>query len=275
MVARIHYRKAGIEYVLQYNSETDTIELRRNGHTLIGGTPNYFRYEWGTSVYEMRVFTEAVLNHRPVDGLTSFPELSDAEKALIHEFEQIADINLLLTPESINRHQMLEIAAHERLPSILESILEDFSQSPAFNRVSTGEYLTRLGDLQGIPRLENESDSEYRERLDASPHTPQSLRDENPDMNTEGMTEEEIEDNLEFIARLLNGESIPATEFPLRSRNNDASDLDDFLREIDETLEEPINDDDTVRAAPAHRFYMTPSIVASLWRQANDEDDET
>ena len=43
MVARIHHTKNGTEYVLQYNSKTDTIESRENRLTLIGGVPNYFR----------------------------------------------------------------------------------------------------------------------------------------------------------------------------------------------------------------------------------------
>ena len=107
MVARIHHRKAGIEYVLQYKSRTDSIELRINRYTLIGGIPNYFRHEWGTYVREMDFFKRAVLNHRPFSGLCLSPyprpKLSDAEKDALHEFEKIAGVNLLLTPESVSR----------------------------------------------------------------------------------------------------------------------------------------------------------------------------
>ena len=110
MVARIHHRKAGIEYVLQYKSRTDSIELRINRYTLIGGIPNYFRHEWGTYVREMDFFKRAVLNHRPTSGLCPHPyprpKLSDAEKDALHEFEKIAGVNLLLTPESVSRHRM-------------------------------------------------------------------------------------------------------------------------------------------------------------------------
>ena len=108
MVARIHHRKAGVEYVLQYNSRTDSIELRKNRYTLIGGIPNYFRHEWGTYVREMDFFKGTVLNHRPFSGLCPhpypLPKLSDAEKDTLHEFEKIGGVNLLLTLESIQRH---------------------------------------------------------------------------------------------------------------------------------------------------------------------------
>ena len=111
MVARIHHRKHGVEYVLQYDSRADRIELRKNRYTLIGGIPNYFRHEWGTYVREMDFFKGTVLNHRPISGLCPhpypLPKLSDAEKASIHEFEKIAGVNLLLTPESVQRHSSL------------------------------------------------------------------------------------------------------------------------------------------------------------------------
>lgn len=51
MVTRIHYTKHGIEYVLQYDSTTDTIELRKNRYTLIGGIPNYFRFFQPNLIY--------------------------------------------------------------------------------------------------------------------------------------------------------------------------------------------------------------------------------
>ena len=73
MVARIHHTKNGTEYVLQYKSRTDTIELRINRYTLIGGIPNYFRHEWGTYVRGMDFFKGTVLNNRPFSGLCPHP----------------------------------------------------------------------------------------------------------------------------------------------------------------------------------------------------------
>ena len=187
MIARIHHVKNGIEYVLQYNSNTDTIESRKNRLTLIGGVPNYFRESGLKTALEAHTFKITLRNWRPLTifsealnrlpaPLNRLPALSDEEKDLIHEFEKIAEINLYLTPESV--------------------------------------------------------------------------RAENPNMNTEGMTEEQVQDNLEFVARLLNGETIPATEFPSRDLNNNDAVLDRLLKEIEEAIED--NDTDRVRGAPTH-----------------------
>ena len=100
-------------------------------------------------------------------------------------------------------------------------------------------------------------------------------------MNTEGLTEEQIQENLEFIARLQSGESIPATEFPLRDRNREAQNrdteeaaFDAFMKEIDEVLESDDSDDETVRGAPSHYPEISAERMQSLWKQARQEDSD-
>ena len=177
MVARIHYRESGVEYVLQYNSTTDTIELRRNHFRLIGGIPNYFRDEWGTSVYEMRIFQETLLDTRPSSNSTDqhrLPRLYPTEQALIHEFEKIASINLLLTIKSVREHRF--------------RLMQETARSlPGIDITTTLSFLNRFDRLSGVSaRQENERDTE-------PPLTDEPpIAQEAPSMNTEGFTEEEM-----------------------------------------------------------------------------------
>ena len=85
MVARIHYTKNGTEYVLQYNSKTDTIESRENRLTLIGGVPNYFRDSGLGTALEVHTFKITLSNWRPLtlfsEALNRLPMLSDEEES--------------------------------------------------------------------------------------------------------------------------------------------------------------------------------------------------
>ena len=274
MVARIHYRESGVEYVLQYNSTTDTIELRRNHFRLIGGIPNYFRDATLGNAYEIQVFKRILLNARPNATLVQSVE----EKALIHEFEKIAGIYLCLTHESCRNYRMALMAEMARamqgldlqplvsaINRLRDSLLENFVVSPDMLA-----FPSRFADSSDVHR--QELGSESFNPPDPPPSTEPPIAQEISLRNTEGMTEEEIQDNLEFIARLERGESIPATEFPLRDRNRDEAPVDELLREIDEVLEAPDSDDDTVRAAPSHHPGIPSEIMSKLWKQARDED---
>ena len=360
MVARIHHRKEGVEYVLQYKSRTDSIELRKNRYTLIGGIPNYFRHEWGTYVREMDFFKRAVLHHRPTSGLWPHRKLSDAEKDALHEFEKIAGVNLLFTPESIQRHRQsltqgaanafseaarsfretartlpgidttqIRIAreAAESFRETAESFLiareagiprqenEDdtdsqrrLADSMVTNFVVTPDMLafpSRYADGDAVAQEENEDDTnpfrqrlrprlaenflptgDLEQRLSDPPDPPPPtnappIAEETPSVNTEGMTEEEIQECQEFIQRLQNGESIPATEFPLRDSNPDTETpqnaeaaFDAFMKEIDEVLESDESDAETVRGAPSHYPEISAERMQSLWKQARQEDSD-
>ena len=240
MVARIHYRESGVEYVLQYNSETDTIEFRKNTYTLIGGIPNYFRDEWGTYVYEMEIFKETLLASRPPSHLSTdqYPltELTTEEQAVIYEFEEIADINLQLTLESINRHRMALMAEITRATEGLDLRL----------LVSA---TTRLADSYsnqlGLWLSEN--------ILHFSPA---------PDRYPPRYAN----------CQLQGTEAPPPTDEPPISQEPPSIDLDDLLQEIDEVLDEPTNDDDTVRAAPSHRFEIPAETMSELWKNAKKSD---
>ena len=286
MVARIHHRKEGVEYVLQYKSRTDTIELRKNRYTLIGGIPNYFRHEWGTYVREMDFFKRAVLHHRPASGFWPHRKLSDAEKDALHEFEKIAGVNLLLTPESIQRHrQSLTQGAANAFSEAARSFRETTRTLQGLNLNPLLSFANRIMDSQRqlierrlVENLLPTSDLEQRlsEPLNAAVQT-----DNNTEMNTEGLTEEQIQENLEFIARLQSGESIPATEFPLQDRNreeqnheNEEAAFDAFMKEIDEVLESDDSDDETVRGAPSHYPEISAERMQSLWKQARQEDSD-
>ena len=327
MVARIHHRKEGVEYVLQYKSRTDSIELRKNRYTLIGGIPNYFRHEWGTYVREMDFFKRAVLHHRPTSGLWPHRKLSDAEKDALHEFEKIAGVNLLLTPESIQRHrQSLTQGAANAFSEAARSFRETartlqgldmnpllsfanrimdsqrrlierrLADSMVTNFVVTPDMLafpSRYADGDAVAQEENESNTSIRQRLrremaerlldppDPPPTNAPPIAEETPSVNTEGMTEEEIQECQEFIQRLQNGESIPATEFPLRDSNPDTETpqnaeaaFDAFMKEIDEVLESDESDAETVRGAPSHYPEISAERMQSLWKQARQEDSD-
>ena len=291
MVARIHHRKHGVEYVLQYDSRADRIELRKNRYTLIGGIPNYFRHEWGTYVREMDFFKETVFAHRPISGLWThpyrLPKLSDAEKAFIHEFEKIAGVNLLLTPESVQRHrQSLTEGAANTLAEAARSFRETARSLRGLDLNPLISYTNRITDLQRRLAETLLATGDLEERLSHPPHQPPSteprvVQEPSHLVNTEGLTDEQIQENLEFIARLQNGESIPATEFPLRDRNheeqnheNEEAAFDAFMKEIDEVLESDDNDDETVRGAPSHHPEIPAEIMSSLWKQARQEDSD-
>ena len=285
MVTRIHYRESGVEYVLQYNASTDTIELKKNKYTLIGGIPNYFRDEWGTYVYEMVVFKETLLASRPPSHLSTdqYPltELTTEEQAVIYEFEEIADINLQLTLESINRHRMALMAEIARateglnlrlLVSATIRLADSYSNQLGLWLSENILHFSPDPDRYP-PRYAN---GQLQSTEEPQPTDEPAIPQETPSINTEGLTEEEIQENSEFIQRLLQDETISALDTPSSEKpNSNKASIDDLLREIDETLEEPVSDDETVRAAPAHRFEIPASMLASLWRQANDEDDET
>ena len=329
MIARIHHLKHGTEYVLQYTCQTDTIELRILKHTLLGRFPNYFRHEFGTYVREMDAFGNILRNWRPLSGLCPhpdyLPQLSAEEKVLIHEFEQIANINLMLTPESENRfYQTAMQGAANGFNASLESLREVASNMQGLDmnpllgymngRVSrqlaafaaSADMLAfprRYADEEAVAQEENESNTSIRQRLrremaeyflstgdleqrlsdppDPPPPTnAPPIAQETPDVNTEGMTEEEIQENEEFIQRLLNGETISAREFPLRNRDRseetpqDAeADLDAFLNKIDDTLETAGSDADTIRAAPSHHPAIPVETMMHLWRQARRDED--
>ena len=284
MVARIHHRKHGVEYVLQYDSRVDRIELRKNRYTLIGGIPNYFRHEWGTYVREMDFLKGTVLVHRPISGRCPhpypLPQLSDAEKVLIHEFEKIAGVNLLFTPESVQRHiQSLTEGAANALAEAARS-LRGLDLNPLIS------YANRITDSQRRLAETLLATGDLEERLSHLPDPPPSteprvVQEPSHLVNTEGLTEEQIQENLEFIARLQNGESIPATEFPLRDRNCEAQNhdteeaaFDAFMKEIDEVLEADDSDDETIRAAPSHHPEISAETMQSLWKQARQEDSD-
>ena len=321
MVARIHHRKEGVEYVLQYDSRTDSIKLRINRYTLIGGIPNYFRHEWGTYVREMDFFKRTVLNHRPFYGLRPHPyprpPLSDAEKDALHEFEKIAGVNLLLTPESISRHRM--------------SAMAETAQLPGIDTTSTVSFLSRIAREAGIPRQENEDETDLQRRhelnmatetayladlpgldrtsivsyqdvlsrylrspqdandVDASPPDSPPPTDSPPIpqeaptlRNTEGLTEEQIQETEVFVARLLNGETLSARENPpLPNPNTDAStpdpnttEINDFLKELDAVLEDTAHESDEVWGAPTHYPEISAESMQSLWKQAREEDSD-
>ena len=279
MVARIHHRKHGVEYVLQYDSRADRIELRKNRYTLIGGIPNYFRHEWGTYVREMDFFKGTVLNHRPFSGLCPhpypLPKLSDAEKDTLHEFEKIAGVNLLLTPESIQRHlQSLTEGAANALSEAART-LQGLDLNPLIS------FANRITDSQRRLAETLLATGDLTQRLSQPFNAPPVVQEPSHLVNTEGLTEEQIQENLEFIARLQNGESIPATEFPLRDRNCEAQNhdteeaaFDRFMKEIDEVLEADDSDDETVRAAPSHHPEISAERMQSLWKQARQEDSD-
>ena len=259
MVARIHHTKEGVEYVLQYNIRSDTIELRIIKHTLLGRFPNYFRHEFGTYVREMDAFREILRSTRTTAGIDRLPYLTDTEKDAIHEFESIAGIHLRLTSESVSRYYQIAMqGAANGLQAATESFretaralqgldlspliastnilanlqLESLARSPAFNPpaqenatdcrqrirrelrhdlLPTGNLEERLSEPFNVPDPPPPTDEP------PPPQEAPTLR------NTEGLTEAQIQETEAFVARLLNGESIPATEFPLRDFQADTS----------------------------------------------------
>ena len=278
MIVRIHHVRNGIEYVLQYNSKTDTIESRENRLILIGGVPNYFRDNGLGTALEAHTFKITLRNWRPSlcfsealnrlpAPLNRLPMLSDEEKDLIHEFEKIADINLCLTPESVSRHRVSEMQEIARLPGI------DISSPLRYTRL----FCDNFANANEQTSTEEESVQNAMPRMpevleEQLIHTPESLRAAHPDMNTEGMTEEEVQENLEFVARLLNGETIPATEFPSRDSGVDDDDIDKLLKKIDTTLNDENHQHDEVCGAPTHRLEIPAPVMSRLWRSAQGED---
>ena len=271
MIARIHHVKNGIEYVLQFNCK-DTIELRIIKHTLLGRFPNYFRHEWGTSCYEMDIFQEALRNSRPYINFLQvhlphrIPRTTNEERDLIHAFEKIAGINLMLTPESVRKRRLESMRELACLPGIDISATVSYASVLQSLRRSNEQTPTEEEPVQNaIPRMPEALEEQLT-------HTPESLRAANPDMNTAGLTEEQVEENLEFVARLLNGETIPASEAPLRNPDNNDDDIDGFLKEVDEVLENTPQDSDEVCGAPAHRLEIPAPVMTQLWKQAKDQD---
>ena len=206
MVARIHHRKEGVEYVLQYKSRTDSIELRKNRYTLIGGIPNYFRHEFGTYVREMDFFKRAVLNHRPFSGLCPHPyprsPLSDVEKDALHEFEKIAGVNLLFTPESIQRHrQSLTQGAANAFSEAARSFRETTRTLQGLDLNPLLSFANRIMDSQRrlIERRLAIGDTAFStvQRLEhpTFSNEPPVVQEPSHLVNTEGLTEEQIQEN--------------------------------------------------------------------------------
>ena len=282
MFARIHHLKHGTEYVLQFNRKTNTIELRIIKHTLLGRFPNYFRHKWGTSCYEMDCFQKHLRLWRLPSGFSPYPDsvplLSDEEKALIHKFEQIAGINLRLTPESVSRHRLGSMQEIARLPGIDTSAMISYSEILSRLRPNTDRRSAIYAQL----------DENFRQRLQMPNHLQQALRvdtiteteappptdeppipQETPTLrNTEGLTEEQIQETEQFVARLLNGETLSARENPPLPNPNTDEDtdtptdvneavLDRLLKDIEEAIE--YNDTEKVQGAPTHPFHL-PTI---------------
>ena len=147
-------------------------------------------------------------------------------------------------------------------------------------------YANRITDSQRRLAETLLATGDLEERLSHLPDQPPSteprvVQEPSHLVNTEGLTEEQIQENLEFIARLQNGESIPATEFPLRDRNREAQNhdteeaaFDAFMKEIDEVLESDDSDAETVRGAPSHYPEISAERMQSLWKQARQEDSD-
>ena len=319
MIARIHHTKNGTEYVLQYNRKPDTIELRIIKHTFIGGIPNYFRHAFGTYVREMEAFKDILRNWRPLSGLSPhpdyLPQLSAEEKVLIHEFEQIANINLRLTPESVSRSHQNQAAmqgAANVLQASTESLRDAVSNLQGLDMNPLISYLNFRVDRQLVAlaqwheqnpptaaevenirqRLGMPDDLQQELRIDRyevghianigspAPMNEPPIPQEAPTLrNTEGLTEAQIQENQEFITRLLNGETISARENPplpnpnsedtsAPDPNTDDADIDDFLKEVDETLSDTTRDSDEVWGAPTHTPYLNADTMSKLWKQA-------
>ena len=280
MVARIHYVRNGIEYVLQYNSNTDTIESREHLLMLIGGVPNYFRDNGLGTALEVHTFKITLRNWRPLttfsEALNRLPMLSDEEKTLIHKFEEIADINLCLTPESVSRHRLESMQEIARLPGIDISATVSYASVLQSLRRSNEQAPTEEESVQNvIPRMPEALEEQLT-------HTADSLRAANPDMNTEGLTEEQVEENLEFVARLLNGETLSARENPpLSNPNTDDTDsapdpnlaeTDTLLKEIDDVLADEAKTSDEVWGAPTHIPFLDADTMSKMWKQAKAQD---
>ena len=313
MVTRIHHIKEGVEYVLQYNIRSDTIELRIIKHTLIGGIPNYFRHEFGTYVREMDAFRDILRSTRTTAGINLLPYLTDTEKDAIHEFESIAGIHLRLTPESVSRsYQTAMRGAANRLQAAAESFretaralqgldlrpliastnilanqrLESLARSAAFNPPSQENAIDYGQRIRRELRHDLLLTGNLEERLsvpDPPPPTDEPpIPQEAPTLrNTEGLTEAQIQETEAFVARLLNGESIPATEFPLRDFQADTSppdpdttEIDAFLKELDAVLDDSTHETNEVWGAPTHTPFLDAETVIRLWKQANRTDNQ-
>ena len=321
MIARIHHTKHGTEYVLQYTCITDTIELRINKYTFIGGIPNYFRHERGKSFLEIPYFKEILRNSRTISGIDQFPELTEDEEALIHAFEEVSDNHLLLTPESVRRFQLSSMAEMTRsmrsldlqtLISAASRLADNLVQEFAVTSHVAASHLARFSsrNADGSEVTEPETDTEQEQntlteaeaenirqqlqpdeglrvnRYEAEhiahtgsppPTDEPPIAQETPSVNTEGLTEEQIQENLAFVARLLNGETISARDNPPLPNPNseDAStpdpnttEIDDLLIEIDETLSDTTRDSDEVWGAPTHTPYLDADTMSQLWKQA-------
>ena len=209
--------------------------------------------------------------------------LSDEEKALIHEFEKIANINLCLTPESVSRHRLDNMQEMARLTGA-DLTLTSSHTSHVFREMQASlstewDMIARQRQLSedvvnAVEQLSNLRMRMREELAEQLTHTPESLRAAHPDMNTEGLTEEQVQENLEFVARLLNGETIPATEAPPQESDVDDDDIDGFLKDVETLLDEPDPSTDEVFGAPAHRLEIPASVMSQLWRQAQGEDTE-
>ena len=313
MVTRIHHIKQGVEYVLQYNIRSDTIELRIIKYSLLGRFPNYFRHKSGTSFLEIAAFKEVLRSIRTASGVDLFPELTEDEATIIHAFEEIADIHLLLTPKSVSKYYQTAMReAANGLQAAAESFretaralqgldlrpliastnilanrrLESLARSPVFNPPSQENAIDYRQRIRRELRHDLLPTGNLEERLsvpDPPPPTDEPpIPQEAPTLrNTEGLTEAQIQETEAFVARLLNGETLSAREYPPLPNPNsedastpdpDTTEIDAFLKELDAVLDDPIHETDEVWGAPTHTPFLDADTMSKLWKQAKQQD---
>lgn len=260
MVTRIHYRRNGNEYVLQYDSDRDKVEFRINRYRLIGSIPNYFRDEWGTYVREIDAFKETLLDSKPSSRVTplplllpefaneeqvSLPELTDAEIKAIDDFEDIASITLLLTPKSVENSRKARLTA-----------MREVAQLPGVDMTQSVNYAQVLSDCHRTALVWNIDPTE----IESEP----ANEDQDHIEDEEGeLTDEESQEIQAFVDTFAETIRLSRTQVPHRN-------IDEFINEIDETLD--ANSDDSVRGAPTR--YLPDFILDQHSRQSRNEDDE-
>ena len=295
MVSRIHYTEAGVEYVLQYNIRSDTIELRIIKYSLLGRFPNYFRHKSGTSFLEIATFKEVLRSIRTASGVDWFPELTEDEATVIHTFEEIADIHLLLTPKSVSKYYQTAMqGAANGLQAATESLREtarslagsDMSPIIEYMNGVAHSYLSAFArwHAENLPTAEEVRNITQHLRM---PHgRQQQLRVDSPnDDDTEtqrvslaqlpGLDRTSILSYQDVFDRLIRV-PYPENDVDASTPDPDAddADIDTFLKEIDETLSDTTRDSDEMWGAPTHTPYLDAETIKQLWKQANRTDNQ-